>query len=292
MSGTLPAWRLYGYGTIPNSGSDPDSLIPDPDPAFQAEYQSESSVFVTKKWKQIYSWKLFFKHFWSKIEIYLSLGLQKERLISREAFSPQKKHPAFQLWDFFNFSVFVGHFFAEPDRPDWIRIRIRKASTKLKPDNVNGKTALLPYRYIIEEMLPYLTKRLSHGTFCSCSCAATVLCFFFARYRSCPETKKCYLTKRLSHGTFCSCSCAATALCFFFVRYRSCPETKKCYLTKRLSHGTFCSCSCAATVLCFFFARYRSCPEPKKCYLTKRLSHGTFCSCSCAASVLCFFFAR
>ncbi len=40
---------------------------------------SGSRVLITKFYKKIYSWKLLFYFFWSKMPIYLSLGLHKRR---------------------------------------------------------------------------------------------------------------------------------------------------------------------------------------------------------------------
>jgi len=40
-------------------GSDPDSLIPDPDPAFQVKHQSGSRVLTTKDWKTFIAGKNF-----------------------------------------------------------------------------------------------------------------------------------------------------------------------------------------------------------------------------------------
>ncbi len=71
--------------------------------------QSGSRVSMTKNLKKITAGKKF-NIFWSKIAIYLSLGLHKGRPSYRRSLHPSKgniKH--FKTWNFLIFSIFVGH---------------------------------------------------------------------------------------------------------------------------------------------------------------------------------------
>jgi hypothetical protein len=91
--------------------SDPDSLIPDPDPAFYAEYRSGSGSnpdpgFWWPKFKKFTAKKnLIF--FWSKNATYLFQASIMDVQASGEAFSPQKrtsstsKHEISSLFPFF-----------------------------------------------------------------------------------------------------------------------------------------------------------------------------------------------
>jgi hypothetical protein len=100
--------------TVYSSVSDPDSLIPDSHPAFEAEYQSESRVLMTKKIKKIKTEK--------KLAIYryLPLSLRKERPSYRRSLQPSKRgHPALPNIKFLNFFLILWAFL-----PFWIRIRI------------------------------------------------------------------------------------------------------------------------------------------------------------------------
>ncbi len=100
--------------------------IPDPDPGFD-----------NLNWKKNYSWK-FNLFFWSKIAIYLSLGLHEGHPSYRR--SPQKrtsstsKHEKSVL-----FSFFVGHFCPPGSGSGsaiWMRIRIQQLKLmRIHPDS-------------------------------------------------------------------------------------------------------------------------------------------------------------
>ncbi len=91
------------------------SVLFDPDSAFWAEYQSESRALMTKK---ITTEKK--NIFWSKIPIYLFLGLHKARQSYRRSSQPSKENiQHFKTWNFKFFFYIYGSFL-----PSWIRIRI------------------------------------------------------------------------------------------------------------------------------------------------------------------------
>jgi hypothetical protein len=77
------------YLTIKTSVSDPDSLRPDPDPAFFAEYRSGSRVLMTKTLKKFTAEKKFDIFF---IKIAISLGLHKGRPSYRRSFQPSTEN--------------------------------------------------------------------------------------------------------------------------------------------------------------------------------------------------------
>jgi hypothetical protein len=69
---------IYGGVRMQDSVADPDSLDPDPDPAFQVNPDTDPGV----EWPEVkkYSWKIFFFYFDQKmLPIYLTLGLHKGR---------------------------------------------------------------------------------------------------------------------------------------------------------------------------------------------------------------------
>ena len=126
------AWSISGLTSVTvtkpktylrrASVSDPDSLIPDPDPVFLAEYWSGSEVLMTKNLK---------KFTVKKIAIYLSIGLHKRVQATGEAFSPQKRTSNTskrEISEFF--SIFVGHFCPAGSwfNPDPIQIRSRNTA--------------------------------------------------------------------------------------------------------------------------------------------------------------------
>jgi hypothetical protein len=108
--------RIFGYGSavirLPSAGS---VLDPDPDPAL-----------MTKNWRRKkYSIKFFIYRFWSKIAIYLPLGLHKGRQSYRRSLQPSKEHSVLQKLKFNNFSLFTRAIFAlldpdsDPDPQHW-----------------------------------------------------------------------------------------------------------------------------------------------------------------------------
>ncbi len=97
--------------------ADPDT---DPDPAFFLIADLDPG-FDDLKFKKIYSWKLNFLFSWSKIAIYLSLGLHKGRPSYRRSLQLSKENiKHFKTWKFCTFFYFCGSLL-----PSWIRIRIR-----------------------------------------------------------------------------------------------------------------------------------------------------------------------
>jgi hypothetical protein len=89
-------------------------MSPDPDPLFKAEriqIQSGSTVLETKNSKKIIAEK-YFLCFFTKIAIYLSLGLHKGRPSYRKNLQPSKENiQHFTTLNFFTFFYFLGHFF-------------------------------------------------------------------------------------------------------------------------------------------------------------------------------------
>ncbi len=74
-------------------------------------------------------WRVMFAC-WSKIAIYLSLGLHKGRTSYRRSLQSSKENiQHFKTWKFFTFFYFCGSFL-----PSWIRIRIRNLNVDLDPD--------------------------------------------------------------------------------------------------------------------------------------------------------------
>ncbi len=77
-------------------------------------------------------------NFWSKIAIYLSLGLHKGLPNYRRSLQPSKENiQHIKTWNFLIFSIFVGHFCSPGSGfriririhwQDWIRIRIRNTA--------------------------------------------------------------------------------------------------------------------------------------------------------------------
>ncbi len=81
---------------------------------------------MTKNWrKKIQLKNILNIFFWSKIAIYLYLGLHKGVQATIEAFGPQKKHPSLQKMKIINFFIiFVGKF-CPPGSGFGLRIRNR-----------------------------------------------------------------------------------------------------------------------------------------------------------------------
>ncbi len=92
---------------------------PDTDPAFFLIADPESgSRVLWPKIERIYSWKVLFLFSWSKIAIYLSLGLHKGRPSSRKSLQPSKENiQHFKSWKFCTFLYFFWVIFAllDPD---------------------------------------------------------------------------------------------------------------------------------------------------------------------------------
>ncbi len=111
---SLP-WWIHGkesVSTLSSSVSDPYRIhlirIRGSESSILGSIPSRIQGFDDQKLKKIYGWEntvVIYFFFLSKIAIYLSLGLHKE------AFSPQREHPALQNMKFLNlFFIFVGHF--------------------------------------------------------------------------------------------------------------------------------------------------------------------------------------
>ncbi len=67
----------------------------------QTQFQIQG--FDDQKFKNIYSWNTF-NIFWSKIEIFLSLGRPKGRTSYMRSFQPSKKNiQLLRTWKFFTF---------------------------------------------------------------------------------------------------------------------------------------------------------------------------------------------
>ncbi len=81
-----------------------------------------SRVLMTKNWKK-YSWNFFLFFFWSKIAIYLSLGLQKWHPNYRRSLQPSKDN----IQHFKKWNLLTVFYFSGPFLPSRIRIRIRVA---------------------------------------------------------------------------------------------------------------------------------------------------------------------
>ncbi len=106
-------------------------------PLIRIRIQSGSRAFMTKNWKKITAENFIYIFFFSKIAIYLSLGLQKA------CPSYRRSHPTLQNMNFYKFfSTFVGHFCPPGSgsrfriririhRPDWIRIQSGSGSATL-----------------------------------------------------------------------------------------------------------------------------------------------------------------
>ncbi len=97
--------HFFYWIRIPDPGS--GFRIPDPNPGFD-----------DLKLKKIYSWKFFLLFSWSKIAIYLSLGLHKGRPSYRRSLQPSKEtFQYFKKWKFCTFFYFFGVIFAllDPD---------------------------------------------------------------------------------------------------------------------------------------------------------------------------------
>ncbi len=132
--------------TTTASVADPHSFHPDPDPAFWAEYRSESNTFPDPIRIQGFNdqkrKKLLF--FYQKLPFTLSLGLHKERpsywrslQLSKEAI----QH--FKTWNFLIFFYFCGSFLPSWIRihwPYWIRIQSGSGSATL-----TTATIMVPY---------------------------------------------------------------------------------------------------------------------------------------------------
>ncbi len=65
--------------------------------------------FDDQKWGKLYIWKNFLIFFWSKIAIYLSLGLHKGRPSYRGSLQPLKEN--IQLFKAWNFSIFIKNYY-------------------------------------------------------------------------------------------------------------------------------------------------------------------------------------
>ncbi len=129
-------WRCYI--TVDSRVAEPHWFNADPDPAFflivirNLDLDSGSG-FDDLKLKKIYSWKFLFLFSWSKIAIYLSLGLYKGRPSCRRSLQPSKRTSSTSTHNHtVLFSIFVGHFCpgygsgsATQIKRIWIRIRIR-----------------------------------------------------------------------------------------------------------------------------------------------------------------------
>jgi hypothetical protein len=110
---------------------DPDSLIPDmdpdPDPVFQVNLDTDPDQGWWPKTEGKKA-EIFYIFFWSKIAIYLFLGLYKGRAqATGEAFSSQKRTSSTLKMTFVNFFIFLWLLFALLDTdqgPHWIWIRI------------------------------------------------------------------------------------------------------------------------------------------------------------------------
>jgi hypothetical protein len=113
-----PHWLKADPDTNPDPAffliADPDpgsgSRIPDPDPG------SRSRVWWSKIGKNL-QLEIWFLFFWSKLAIYLSLGLHKGRLSYRRSLQSSKENiQHFKRWKFCPFSIFLGHFaLLDPD---------------------------------------------------------------------------------------------------------------------------------------------------------------------------------
>ncbi len=96
--------------------------------------RSGSKGFDDQKLKKTDSWKFLSIFFWSKIAIYLSLGLPKRRPSYRRSLQPSKENiQHFQTWKFFTFFLFVGHPTAQingdPDPQPWWKYNAQKIET-------------------------------------------------------------------------------------------------------------------------------------------------------------------
>ncbi len=113
-----PHW----FNADPDSGSGSRIRIPDPDPGFDG-----------LKWKKNLQLEIYFTFFWSKIAIYLSLGLHKGRPSCRRNLQHSKGNiqmiQHFKRWKFSPFFYFLGSLL-----PSWIRIRIRNLYADPDPD--------------------------------------------------------------------------------------------------------------------------------------------------------------
>ncbi len=97
----------------------PDSLIPDSDPAFKAEYQSESGSRVLGPIIYLQQKKLIY--FWSKISIYYPWASIQDVQATGEAEKPSSKDKFqhFKTWNFWTFFYYCTYIW-----PSWIRIQI------------------------------------------------------------------------------------------------------------------------------------------------------------------------
>ncbi len=96
--------------------------------SISGESGSGSRILMTKNQRKKIQLKLFYTFFWSKIAIFLSVGLHKA-VQATEAFSSQKRvHLALQKMKFINcFNFFSGSFLPLPDRDPqhWYQYRKR-----------------------------------------------------------------------------------------------------------------------------------------------------------------------
>jgi hypothetical protein len=117
-----------------NSVSDPDSLSPDPYQNCRMNTDLDPG-FLWPKIEKNLRLNIFLLFFWSKIGIYLSLGLHKGRPSFRRSLQPSKENiQHFKTWNLLTFFIFLWVIFSllnpDPNPLTWlpdpdIRIRIR-----------------------------------------------------------------------------------------------------------------------------------------------------------------------
>ncbi len=107
---------------------------------------------MTKNWRKKLQLKKKLNFFWSKITIYLSLGLYKERPITEEAFSSQKRPSNTSKHELLIFFLLLWVIiWIRIHWPDWIRIQSGSGSaTLLFTKQTNKRTdALFSFFFLI-----------------------------------------------------------------------------------------------------------------------------------------------
>ncbi len=118
-------WRSFLCQSLPSFSSLNSDSVPNPDPRF----------WWSKNWSEKNTAGQFFISFWSKVVIYLSLGLHKGRPSYRRSLQPSKENiQHFKTWNLC-FLHFLGNFCLAGSRPG-SRLRIRGTESR-DPGNLD-----------------------------------------------------------------------------------------------------------------------------------------------------------